>query len=160
MTIILACVAGLLALALLAAVIGASEPGRPIVYGGSLALCATILVLSVRMQAEASFVLPLGLPWLGAHFRLDALSRLLPRLVDLGGAGASLYAIGYGRHEAAPHRVLPFVPAFLAGMNLVVLAADAYTFLFAWELMSLASWALVVSHHRSADVDQGHSSIW
>jgi len=150
-TIILACVAGLLALALLAAVIGASERGRPIVYGGSLALCATILVLAVSMQSEASLVLPLGLPWLGAHLRLDALARVFLALVDLGGAGACLYAIGYGRHEAAPLRVLPFVPAFLAGMNLVVLAADAYTFLFAWELMSLASWALVVSDHRSAE---------
>ena len=33
-------------------------------------------------------------------------------------------------------------------MNLVVLAADAFTFLFAWEFMSLSSWALVMAHHR------------
>jgi hydrogenase-4 component B len=44
--------------------------------------------------------------------------------------------------------VLPFYPAFLAGMNLVLLAADAFTFLFAWEFMSLSSWALVMAHHR------------
>jgi formate hydrogenlyase subunit 3/multisubunit Na+/H+ antiporter MnhD subunit len=30
-------------------------------------------------------------------------------------------------------------------------AADAFTFLFAWELMSLASWALVMAHHRRPD---------
>ena len=71
-------------------------------------------------------------------------------MVGLGGAGASLYALGYGRHETAPERVLPFYPAFLAGMNLVVIADDAFTFLFAWELMSLASWALVMAHHRDA----------
>jgi formate hydrogenlyase subunit 3/multisubunit Na+/H+ antiporter MnhD subunit len=47
--------------------------------------------------------------------------------------------------------VLPFFAAFLAGMNLVVLADDAFTFLLAWEFMSLISWALVVSHHRSQD---------
>ena len=35
--------------------------------------------------------------------------------------------IGYGRHEHAPLRVLPFFPAYLAGMNLVVLADDAFT---------------------------------
>ena len=46
--------------------------------------------------------------------------------------------------------MLPFYPAFLAGLNLVVLADDAYTFLFSWELMSLASWALVMAHHRDA----------
>ena len=36
-------------------------------------------------------------------------------------------------------------------MNLVVLAADAFTFLLSWESMSLASWALVMAHHRDAD---------
>ena len=69
-------------------------------------------------------------------------------MVNLGGATASLYGLGYGRHEEAPGRVLPFFPAFLAGMNLVVLADDAFTFLFTWEFMSLSSWALVMAHHR------------
>ena len=59
--------------------------------------------------------------------------------------------MGYGRHEQSPHRVLPFFPAFLAGMNLVVLAGDAFSFLISWEFMSLASWALVLSHHRNED---------
>ena len=72
-------------------------------------------------------------------------------MVGLGSAGASFYAIGYGQHEAEPQRVLPFYPLFLAGLNLVVIAADAFSFLFAWELMSLASWALVMSHHRESD---------
>jgi formate hydrogenlyase subunit 3/multisubunit Na+/H+ antiporter MnhD subunit len=93
-------------------------------------------------------VLPLGLPWIGAHFRLDALSAFFLAVVNLGSAAASLFAIGYGRHEEAPERVLPFYPAFLAGMNLVVLADDAFVFLVSWEFMSLSSWALVIAHHR------------
>jgi hydrogenase-4 component B len=36
-------------------------------------------------------------------------------------------------------------------MNLVVLADDAFTFLLTWEFMSLASWALVMAHHRLAE---------
>jgi formate hydrogenlyase subunit 3/multisubunit Na+/H+ antiporter MnhD subunit len=40
---------------------------------------------------------------------------------------------------------------FLAGLNLVVVADDAFSFLFAWELMSIASWALVVAHHHVAE---------
>jgi formate hydrogenlyase subunit 3/multisubunit Na+/H+ antiporter MnhD subunit len=36
-------------------------------------------------------------------------------------------------------------------MNLVVLADDAFTFLLSWEFMSLASWALVMAHHREQD---------
>src|SRR5437763_5335833 len=39
-------------------------------------------------------------------------------------------------------------PAFLAAMNLVLVADDAFTSLFSWEFMSLASWALVMAHHR------------
>jgi formate hydrogenlyase subunit 3/multisubunit Na+/H+ antiporter MnhD subunit len=92
--------------------------------------------------------LPVGLPWLGAHFRLDALAAFFLVVVNLGGAAASLYGLGYGHHEEAPQRVLPFFPAFLAGMNLVVLADDAFSYLLCWEFMSLASWALVMAHHR------------
>ena len=68
------------------------------------------------------------------------------------GAAASLYALGYGRAERDPARVLPFFPAFLAGMNLALLAADAYDFLLSWEFMSLASWALVMAHHREGQI--------
>ena len=69
-------------------------------------------------------------------------------VVGLGSASASLFALGYGRHEDQPQRVLPFYPAFIAGLHMVVLADDAFLFLFSWELMSLASWALVLAHHR------------
>ena len=94
-------------------------------------------------------MLPLGLPWIGAHFRARRASAAFLVVVNLGAAAASLFGLGYGRHEEAPERVLPFFPLFLAGMNLVVLADDAFTFLFAWEFMSLASWALVMAHHRA-----------
>ncbi len=83
-----------------------------------------LILIAARSQlliggGRVSRVLPLGLPWLGAHFRLDALAAFFLVVVNLGGAAASLYALGYGRHEPAPQRVLPFFPAFLAGMNLV-----------------------------------------
>jgi hydrogenase-4 component B len=110
---------------------------------------AAMALLSPGLLGEG-LVLPIGLPWLGAHFRVDALSAFFLIIINLGGAAASLYGLGYGRHEEAPGRVLPFFPAFLAGMNVVLLAADAFTFLFAWEFMSLSSWALVMAHHRRA----------
>ena len=50
-----------------------------------------------------------------------------------------------------PQRILPFYPAYLAGMNLVVLSDDAFSFLVAWEFMSLTSWALVISHHEDRE---------
>src|SRR5262245_61638177 len=115
-----------------------------------LLLVGCVHLLFVQGRAPA-LVLPLGLPWVGAHFRLDSLAAFFLIVVNLGAAGASLFAIGYGEHEAAPERVLPFYPAFLAGMNLVVLADDAFSFLIAWEFMSLSSWALVMAHHRDAE---------
>jgi len=57
--------------------------------------------------------------------------------VNLGAAAASLFAIGYGQHEHSPQRVLPFYPAFLAAMNLVVLADDASLFLVSWKSVTV-----------------------
>ena len=142
----------LLALAVAGAALARDPRGRAVVYGGALALSALGLAMALIAflgRAEpARLVLPLGLPWLGAHFRLDAISAFFEALIHLAALAASLYALGYGRHEEAPERVLPFYPAFLAGMSLVPLADDAYTFLLGWEFMSLASWALVMAHHK------------
>jgi formate hydrogenlyase subunit 3/multisubunit Na+/H+ antiporter MnhD subunit len=146
-------VAALLAVGLLGIALRGRPAGRRLVYGASLVLCgamaATALAHLLDSPVTASVAwLPLGLPWHGAHFRLDALSAFFSFVVGAGGAAASLFAIGYGRHETAPGRVLPFYPLFLAAMNLVVLADDAFSFLFSWELMSLSSWALVMAHHQ------------
>ncbi|MER8707265.1 hydrogenase 4 subunit B [Mesorhizobium sp. M1088] len=133
-----------------------SDSGTRLIYGLTLGISAAVLMVLASRIADnpvtpSTVVLPLGLPWIGAHFRLDALSTFFLIVVNFGGSMASLYGLGYGRHESAPHRVLPFFPAFLAGMNLVVVADDAFTFLLSWEFMSLASWALVMAHHRKQD---------
>ncbi|MBL1255289.1 hydrogenase 4 subunit B [Methylocystis sp. Sn-Cys] len=124
-----------------------------LVYGLTGGLCAAIFlaVIVPRGAHVLQTTLPLGLPWIGMRFRIDALSAFFLAVVNLGGAAASVYAIGYGAHEKSPMRVLPFFPAFIAGMNGVVMADDAFTFLVAWEFMSLSSWALVISHHDHAE---------
>ena len=154
MTLLLAlsCAAALLATAIVAVLVGRAAVANSLVYG----LCATIALISLFAALKhllgaapaETMVLPLGIPWLGSHFRIDALSAFFLAVVDLGAVTASVFAIGYGRHEDAPLRVLPFYPAFLAGMMLVVMADDAFTFLLSWEFMSLTSWALVMAHHR------------
>ena len=155
LTIALWCEAVLLAIAFLAIIVGRTAIARPLIYGLCAADAFVVLAMALRhllaATAPQSLVLPLGVPWLGAHFRVDALSAFFLAVVNLGGAAASVFAIGYGRHEEAPSRVLPFYAAFLAAMSLVVLADDAFTFLFSWEFMSLSSWALVMSHHRVRD---------
>jgi hydrogenase-4 component B len=128
---------------------------RPI-YGACFVVCLVMLGVALTQLLSAdskvsALSLPLGLPWVGAHFRIDALAAFFLVVVNLGSASASLFAIGYGSHEETPGRVLPFYAAFLAGMNLVVLANDAFTFLTSWEFMSLSSWALVMAHHHDPD---------
>src|ERR1041385_279882 len=147
-------VAALLILAPIGAVTSSRAAAGPLVYGGCMMLSTILLVVGWAQLVDGNgtpLVVPLGLPWVGAHFRADALSAAFLVVVNLGGVVASLFALGYGRHEESPGRVLPFYPLFLAGMNLVVLAADAFTFLFSWEFMSLASWLLVLAQHRVAE---------
>jgi len=147
------CAAALLGTAVVAVVTARGRAATPLVYGATLAISglAALVAMGALAGTASELVLPVGLPWIGARFRIDALSAFFLAVVNVGGAAASLYAIGYGRHEEEPHRVLPFFPAFLGGMNLVLLADDAFTYLLSWEFMSLASWALVIAHHRDPE---------
>jgi formate hydrogenlyase subunit 3/multisubunit Na+/H+ antiporter MnhD subunit len=151
----LQCDAALLVLSVAAVFLRLRPAVAAIVYGGSLVLTVLLLAGALgRLIAGGSpdqVVLPIGLPWVGSHFRLDALSAFFLVVINLGAAAASLYGLGHSRHEQEQQRVLPFFPAFLAGMNLVLLADDAFTFLASWEFMSLASWALVMARHQEAD---------
>jgi hydrogenase-4 component B len=149
-------VSALLGVPLLAALTWRWFAARRLVYGACLGICLVVFAVALAHLVDAASApsllrLPLGLPWIGAHFRIDALAAFFLVVANLGGAAASLFAIGYGQHEKAPGRVLPFYAAFLAGMNLVVLADDAFTFLLAWEFMSLSSWALVMAHHQDPE---------
>jgi formate hydrogenlyase subunit 3/multisubunit Na+/H+ antiporter MnhD subunit len=150
---LLGCVAGLLLAAVIAVVVapraGALAYAAPL-SASLVALGAALWFLLEQASEPQGVRLPLGLPWVGAHLRIDALAAAFLVVVNLGAAAASLYGLGYGRHEPEPRRVVPFFLAFLAGMNLVVLADDAFTFLLSWEFMSLTSWALVMVRHRDA----------
>jgi formate hydrogenlyase subunit 3/multisubunit Na+/H+ antiporter MnhD subunit len=153
LTLALWSVAALLGVGGIAIALNRSAAATRIIYGLCFGLSLLLFVSAVipRGAVALTATLPLGLPWIGAHFRLDVLSAFFLAVVNLGGAAASFYAIGYGAHEKHPSRILPFFPAFLVGMNLVVLADDAFTFLVAWEFMSLSSWALVLAHHEVAE---------
>src|SRR5512144_639097 len=103
----------------------------------SLALAAT--GLCALAASPNIMVLPLGLPDLPLHLRLDPLSAFF--LILLGGAslGVSLFSAGYFRTMAGPTLGLLCLEyhLFLVGMTLVVLADDAYMFMVAWGTMAL-----------------------
>jgi hydrogenase-4 component B len=123
---------------------------RPVVAAqGSLALCglATILVLAAMAGGgEATLALPLGIPG-GAGFTLsiDGLSACFLLLLALAGTAASLAALDSPREY---HSTAGFLPVFLAGMLLTLLAADGFALVTGFEVMSLASAALVLTGQR------------
>ena len=119
---------------------------------GSLVLAAAALV-NLGGAANVA-VLPLGLPDLPFHLRLDSLSAFFLLLLGAASVGISLYSAGYFRHMAGGTLALLCFEyhLFLVGMTLVFLADDAYLFMVAWETMALSSYFLVTTDHSIAEI--------
>ncbi len=80
---------------------------------------------------------------------LDGLSGFFLLLLMAAGAAASVAALdGPGDYDATA----PCLPVFLAAMALTLLAGDAFALMLGFELMSLASFALVLTRHEDATV--------
>lgn len=125
-----------------------------VVYPACIAASALGILSSIVFllgQGEAAAVWPLGLPGIGFRLRLDLLSAFFALIVNGGILAVSIYGLGLDAERDLSGRIEPFVGAFAAAMNMVLLADDAFAFLFFWELMSLSSWALVVSNHANAE---------
>ncbi|MFV1982673.1 MAG: hydrogenase 4 subunit B [Thiohalomonadales bacterium] len=100
------------------------------------------------------YELPLGLPWLPWHLKLDPLSGLFLSIIGIVTVAISFFGPGYIRefiHGKQPLAVLGFFTGlFITGMLLVVVANDAFSFMVSWELMSLSSYFLVAYQHQNA----------
>ena len=100
-------------------------------------------------------VLPIGLPWLHVFLRIDPLSGFFFFIVGFITFTAACYGPTYIReHIHGPHPIGTltfFTGLFVCGMLLVLLAADAFSFMIAWELMSVASYFLVAYQHDQAE---------
>lgn len=155
-------VAGTLAMLLVAlGLLGLALQGRPhliasVIFpaGASVSLALAVTGLWALGEPASAAVLPLGLPDLPLHLRLDPLSAFF--MVLLGGAsfGVSLFGAGYFRSMQGSTLGLLCLEyhLFLAGMALVLLADDAYMFMVAWETMALSSYFLVTTDHHVPDI--------
>ena len=118
----------------------------------------SLLLLGVALSAIGSgpevAVLPIGLPQLPFHLRLDSLSSFFLILIGGVSAGVSLFAAGYFRQgEGTPPGLICFeYHVFLASMALVVMADDAYMFMVVWETMAFSSFFLVMANHRIPEI--------
>jgi formate hydrogenlyase subunit 3/multisubunit Na+/H+ antiporter MnhD subunit len=122
--------------------------------GALTGLALAVVALPALLEPATARVLPLGLPGLPFHARLDALSAFFLLLLGTVSAGVSLFACGYFRKgEGTPPGVQGlYYHLFLASMALVLLADDAYFFMVCWESMALSSYFLVISDHRHAEI--------
>ena len=122
--------------------------------GAAVALALAIAAGYAIDVPPASMVLPLGLPDLPFHLRLDALSAVFLLLLGSATVAISLFSAGYFRTSegTAPGVICFQYHAFLAAMALVLIADDAYVFMVAWETMALASFFLVTTEHRLPEI--------
>ena len=122
--------------------------------GAALSLVIAIAALAALFSDPQVAVLPLGLPGLPFHLRLDALSAFFLLLFGSTAAGISIFASGYFRRGegTAPGLLCLQYHVFIASMALIMLADDAYVFMVMWELMALSSFFLVTSNHTIPEI--------
>jgi len=113
----------------------------------------TLALLALGRDAQ-TLVLPIGLPGLPFHLRLDSLSAFFIAVIGATVAGVSAFAAGYFRQgQGTPPGLLCLeYHVFLASMVLVLLADDAYSFMVMWETMALSSFFLVTANHVIAEI--------
>ena len=122
--------------------------------GAAGALFVAVVGAAGLLLPPSSMVLPIGMPDLPFHLRLDALSAFFMLLLGGAAFGITVYATGYLRSMAAGHLALltMWYHLFLAGMVTVLLADDAYAFMVAWEVMALSSYFLVTTDHKIPEI--------
>jgi len=122
--------------------------------GAGVGFALAIVALAALRDPASALVLPLGLPDLPFHTRLDALGAFFLAILGLAGAAISLFSAGYFRSsEGTPPGLICFeYHVFLAAMAAVLVADDAYFFMVAWEAMALASYFLVTTEHRIPEI--------
>jgi hydrogenase-4 component B len=131
-----------------------------------LGLIPAISLLSGLVQSgQTSLSIDLGeLPVGRAILQLDALSAFFLVPVLLLAGLCAIYGFSYLTRLAAKHpgtyhlgAQYFFYNLLAAGMVLMLVAADAFMFLLAWELMSLSPFFLVSLHDEDASV---RSASW
>jgi formate hydrogenlyase subunit 3/multisubunit Na+/H+ antiporter MnhD subunit len=116
--------------------------------GLTLAGCALWGLGAARAGAAPGMLaLPFGVPGRPTYLCCDALACVFLFLLGAAAAGIGIFGAAYFRSPqgTAPGLLCLQFHVFLASMGLVLLAADAYSFLVAWETMALASYFLVIA---------------
>ncbi|MEM4248132.1 MAG: proton-conducting transporter membrane subunit [Candidatus Nanoarchaeia archaeon] len=126
-----------------------------IAASGTLFAMAICLVLSLSVllgKPSLSFsIITLSFPFPSLSFNIDSLSAWFILLISILSSFCAIYGIGYMEGKKSNNYWL-FHNLLLASMLAVVSAFDAIVFLFAWEVMALTSFFLVIEEHEKKEV--------
>src|SRR3989338_16844 len=84
-------------------------------------------------------------------FYIDHLSAFFIFVISLISLFCSLYGVGYIKHFYKKYSIGAlgfFYHLFILGMLMVVSVSNGLFFLIAWEIMSIASYFLVIYDHK------------
>ncbi len=132
---------------------------RLIGHGFAALGAGAALVFAIAGLAGGTFhlTIPELLPVGGLALGMDSTSAFFVLVIAVGALPASLYAIGYTREYEGKYSLAGLgwqLNVLLAAMLLVTLARNVLTFLFFWELMSLASYFLVMTESEREDTQR------
>ncbi|MCX7117407.1 MAG: hydrogenase 4 subunit B [Legionellales bacterium] len=113
-----------------------------------------LVISSLSLQYPPSdATISIGIPGYPFHLHLDPLSGFFLMLLSVASIGISLFSSDYFRHMSPRIQSILCLNyhLFLASMVWVLLAADAYSFLIAWELMALFSYFSIVAFNTNEE---------
>lgn len=110
---------------------------------------------ALLLHSVVNIAIPLGVPFLQGSLHLDALSGFFLCLIGIIIIPVAFYIPSYLKHYENIRQpigsLILFTGVFVASLCLLVLAFDVFSFLFAWELMSISSYFLVIHEYQHAE---------
>ena len=128
---------------------------RTVAMGGSI--CASAVTVSTAIHVLATghsldgVLLRHAASGITLSYSVTPLSAWFLMVFGLVAIPVAVYSVGYFAHSIAPSRIAAVGSGFnimLGAVEIVFVAGDVITFLFAWELMTLATAALVATEHQ------------
>ena len=119
--------------------------------GGLCGISSALLFFWKPDETVFAEILPGPLPFVQFTVRVDGLGAFFLLLVSTLAVAVSIYSIGYARMFEGRKSVgilALFFNLLLLATTLVFVAANAFFFLFAWELMALTAFCLVIFEHE------------
>ncbi len=125
-------------------------------------LLAVVVAASALLSGSVfrlSFPTIEAIPSMSLSFYIDGVAAFFMLIIGLVSASVSVYSLGYAGSYAGRHSIRAMgslLNLFVLSMLLVTATNNVFSFLLFWELMSLASFLLVVyEHEKEANLRSG-----